>query len=1069
MCYYIIYILGKENQNMNKIKHIINIGAIAISALLALGACTIRTFDSSSKGESSNHVASSSENAPVSSEEITSQSSENKPVSSSDTPVSSSEAQPSSSAQPVSSSEQPSSSIEPSSSTQPSSSEEPVVTLVSIEAANNKESYEIGESLDLTVTAHYSDGTSMAINEFGVSGFNSQISGTQTVTVTYEDQSTTIDIFVKAPLVNLFPADALAEFLDDQAILMSIPSPVGYKEWQSSTSIDDEKMPMFSASTTDEGTVGVDSIKDTYYALLSTDTSWSIVAQASSYVAIKDNIKIEFTSAANKFNFYVHVLDLDPNSSVNFPLAQLTEFLQGEGTNLVPPAPNSEHRWHYETGTDANIGNYFYIVTDDKEGTPGVNAIEDVYKNTLDIAEWDIDDSSYSQDGYFATKEDVKINFYTAEAHFAFIAYKYEAPEQPITDEFGEWRLVSDASSLRDGDHIVIADQASLVAAGAFDTNKMKVVSGISFVENAIRVLPNTVTQFVLRQNGEYWMLKNGIGKLGASAERTMGLDIGYTDWTISISENNASITNYVANNGTIVYNSSLNIFTTYRSGFTGVRHLPQIYKFVELVPTYPTAISIVGTDDTIGVGKSTTLSINYTPADTNCNKSVTWSSSNPSVATVNANGVVTGVSEGVATITATGKNEANEDITATYVINVSAALKDAWTIMMYVCGSDLESENGFASSDIDEILSVSGQPDDVNIILETGGSSSWKNSNISASNLGRFHIENGALVKDTTVSKASMGKSSTLTSFLNWGLSTYPAQKTGVIFWNHGGGIDGVCSDENYNGDTLTSSETSAAFTSAFNTNGITGKLEFVGYDACLMQLQDVAEYNVPYFNYMVTSEETEAGTGWDYASWVDNLYAYDSTTNILKEICDGFIASVDALYGRSDNDQTLSVLDLSKMNDYYTAFENVASAISSTAKADLDNFKNLIATAKHYADSYIDREYYNYYVNTLHMPSSWFTYAGQGYYLVDGTWLYGQLDAYDVLTKIAADSSYSAHASLINTAKTALTNVVIYNKIGAAAGQSHGLALFAIMSKYCSDYPTSDTHFNSWRGIFK
>ena len=1054
---------------MNKIKHIINIGAIAISALLALGACTIRTFDSSSKGESSNHVASSSENAPVSSEEITSQSSENKPVSSSDTPVSSSEAQPSSSAQPVSFSEQPSSSVEPSSSTQPSSSEEPVVTLVSIEAANNKESYEIGESLDLTVTAHYSDGTSMAINEFGVSGFNSQISGTQTVTVTYEDQSTTIDIFVKAPLVNLFPADALAEFLDDQAILMSIPSPVGYKEWQSSTSIDAEKMPMFSASTTDEGTVGVDSIKDTYYALLSTDTSWSIVAQASSYVAIKDNIKIEFTSAANKFNFYVHVLDLDPNSSVNFPLAQLTEFLQGEGTNLVPPAPNSEHRWHYEIGTDANIGNYFYTVTDDKEGTPGVNAIEDVYKNTLDIAEWDIDDSSYSQDGYFATKEDVKINFYTAEAHFAFIAYKYEAPEQPITDEFGEWRLVSDASSLRDGDHIVIADQASLVAAGAFDTNKMKVVSGISFVENAIRVLPNTVTQFVLRQNGEYWMLKNGIGKLGASAERTMGLDIGYTDWTISISENNASITNYVANNGTIVYNSSLNIFTTYRSGFTGVRHLPQIYKFVELVPTYPTAISIVGTDDTIGVGKSTTLSINYTPADTNCNKSVTWSSSNPSVATVNANGVVTGVSEGVATITATGKNEANEDITATYVINVSAALKDAWTIMMYVCGSDLESENGFASSDIDEILSVSGQPDDVNIILETGGSSSWKNSNISASNLGRFHIENGALVKDTTVSKASMGKSSTLTSFLNWGLSTYPAQKTGVIFWNHGGGIDGVCSDENYNGDTLTSSETSAAFTSAFNTNGITGKLEFVGYDACLMQLQDVAEYNVPYFNYMVTSEETEAGTGWDYASWVDNLYAYDSTTNILKEICDGFIASVDALYGRSDNDQTLSVLDLSKMNDYYTAFENVASAISSTAKADLDNFKNLIATAKHYADSYIDREYYNYYVNTLHMPSSWFTYAGQGYYLVDGTWLYGQLDAYDVLTKIAADSSYSAHASLINTAKTALTNVVIYNKIGAAAGQSHGLALFAIMSKYCSDYPTSDTHFNSWRGIFK
>lgn len=1043
---------------MNKIKHIINIGAITISALLALGACTIRTFDPSSKGESSNHLVSSSENTPHSSEEITSESSLN-PNTSSETPVSSSETQPSSS-------------LEPSSSIEPSISEEPVVTLMSLEVLNNQEAYEIGDPLNLSVIAHYSDGTSMGLNEFEVSGYNNQVSGTQTVTVSYEDKTASIDIYVNAPLINLFPADALAEFLDNQSILMSIPSPVGYEEWQNSTSIDDEKMPMFSATTNDEGTVGVDSIKDTYYALLSTDSSWSVIAQDGAYLAIKENIKIQFNTAAKKFSFNVHVLDLDPSSSVNFPLTQLTEFLQGEGTDVVPPAPNSEHRWHYEIGVDAELGNYFYTVTDDQGTTPGTNAIEDVYKDALGVALWDIDETSYSQNGYYATKGDVKINFYTAENHFVFIAYTYEVPELPITDQFGEWRLVSDASTLKDGDHIVIANQANRVAAGAFESNRMNVVTSITFEENAIKDLPSTVTQFVLRQNGEYWMLKNGTSKLGSSGERRIGLDLGYTDWTISIESNNASITNFVPNNGTICYNSStsLKVFTTYRGGASGTRVLPQIYRFVELVPTYPTAINIVGSENTIGVGKSTSLSVAYTPADTNCNKAVTWSSSNTNVATVDENGVVRGVAEGTATIIATAKNADNQNITATYQITVSAALKDAWTIMIYMCGSDLESENGLASSDIDEMLKVKNQPDDVNIIIETGGSKSWTNTSISASNLGRFHIENRELVSDGTVSKASMGKTSTLTAFLNWGFENYPAQKVGLIFWNHGGGIGGVCSDENYSGDTLLSSETSAAFASTFAANDIEDKLEFVGYDACLMQLQDVATFNSEYFNYMVTSEETETGYGWDYDTWVDNLYSYDSTVNILKAICDGFITSTDSQYGgHSNNDQTLSVLDLSKMYDYYEAFEDVASAIFSKAKANLDNFISVVTQAKHYADMYIESDYYSYYTGTLHMPTSWFSYAGQGYYLMQGVWLYGQLDAYDVLTKIASSSDYSAYTSLINTAKTALTNLVLYNKIGGAAGQSHGLALFGVMSRYCDDYPSSETHFTNWRNIFK
>ncbi len=65
------------------------------------------------------------------------------------------------------------------------------------------------------------------------------------------------------------------------------------------------------------------------------------------------------------------------------------------------------------------------------------------------------------------------------------------------------------------------------------------------------------------------------------------------------------------------------------------------------------TGVTVTPATATVLVDGTTTLTANVTPANAS-NQSVTWSSSNPAVATVNANGVVTGVSVGSATITAT-------------------------------------------------------------------------------------------------------------------------------------------------------------------------------------------------------------------------------------------------------------------------------------------------------------------------------------------------------------------------------------------------------------------------------
>ena len=76
-------------------------------------------------------------------------------------------------------------------------------------------------------------------------------------------------------------------------------------------------------------------------------------------------------------------------------------------------------------------------------------------------------------------------------------------------------------------------------------------------------------------------------------------------------------------------------------------------------------SISLNKSTATVKIGNSETLTVTYTPSNANTGKSVTWASDANGIATVN-NGVVTGVSEGVAHITATTPNGKSASCTVT-------------------------------------------------------------------------------------------------------------------------------------------------------------------------------------------------------------------------------------------------------------------------------------------------------------------------------------------------------------------------------------------------------------------
>ncbi|MFT4122272.1 MAG: carboxypeptidase regulatory-like domain-containing protein [Microbacteriaceae bacterium] len=82
-----------------------------------------------------------------------------------------------------------------------------------------------------------------------------------------------------------------------------------------------------------------------------------------------------------------------------------------------------------------------------------------------------------------------------------------------------------------------------------------------------------------------------------------------------------------------------------------------------------PTSVTVTGTSSVV-VGETTTLTATVAPDD--ADQSVTWSSSDTAVATVSSAGVVTGVAEGTAVITAT--SDADDDISGSLSVTVSPA-----------------------------------------------------------------------------------------------------------------------------------------------------------------------------------------------------------------------------------------------------------------------------------------------------------------------------------------------------------------------------------------------------------
>ena len=275
----------------------------------------------------------------------------------------------------------------------------------------------------------------------------------------------------------------------------------------------------------------------------------------------------------------------------------------------------------------------------------------------------------------------------------------------------------------------------------------------------------------------------------------------------------------------------------------------------------------------------------------------------------------------------------------------------DRVTIMMYMCGTDLESNYGMATSDLQEMASAT-IGSNVNVIVETGGCRMWKNKIVSNSSNQIYKVETGGVrLLKGDVGKKPMVDSATLTEFIQFCQANYPAERNILIFWDHGGGsISGYGYDELYkSAGSMDLAEISAALKAA----GCT--FDWIGFDACLMATLETAIVCNDYADYMIASEESEPGTGWYYTNWLTQLSQNTAvpTETLAKKLIDDFINT--STQASASAQVSLSLIDLAQMQGTVPPALN-SFATATTALLSSNNYaavSNARAGARQFARS--------------------------------------------------------------------------------------------------------------------
>ncbi len=119
------------------------------------------------------------------------------------------------------------------------------------------------------------------------------------------------------------------------------------------------------------------------------------------------------------------------------------------------------------------------------------------------------------------------------------------------------------------------------------------------------------------------------------------------------------------------------------------------------------------------------------------------------------------------------------------------------------------------------------------------------------------------------------------LAEFINWGVKRFPAQRYGLVMWDHGGQWQGGFGGDSSNGDEgMATWEVRLGIQAGLAQSGLS-RFDFFGMDTCLMGgVEMLYEYG-DLTQVYIANPEIDFGDGWDYAATFNLLRGNPSISN--------------------------------------------------------------------------------------------------------------------------------------------------------------------------------------------
>ncbi|MDD2715897.1 MAG: clostripain-related cysteine peptidase [Candidatus Wallbacteria bacterium] len=213
-----------------------------------------------------------------------------------------------------------------------------------------------------------------------------------------------------------------------------------------------------------------------------------------------------------------------------------------------------------------------------------------------------------------------------------------------------------------------------------------------------------------------------------------------------------------------------------------------------------------------------------------------------------------------------------------------------AWTVMIWMDGdNNLEP---YAIRNMNQIEKGFVEDRGLRVVVQLDRITGYDTSNGNWTDTRRFlikHDSDEANIGSTMLQdmgEINMGSGTELNNFISYCVTNFPARKYMLILWDHGYGwidqgldtqetdvirtqlVRSVCADST-NRDELTLTEIYNSLSFFKERTG--QKLDILGFDACLMQMLEVAYQFEPWVDYIVGSELPINVNGWPYEKLIN------------------------------------------------------------------------------------------------------------------------------------------------------------------------------------------------------